>query len=136
VLSATGVPRVSDDQQNGDDPLTQAIHKQWLRYLQSIQIAHQDKHWRSPPYDDWLQRHPEDRGVLPAASMDSAPQANSSSGSASPTEEQNKTAASDTSNSAASLAAARNTIYAGLLIGGATVAGLVTLYWRRKRKGR
>jgi hypothetical protein len=133
IVAATGVPLLPD-QQNGDDPITQAIHKQWLGYLQSIQVAHQDAHWSSPPYDDWLQRHPEDRGVIPASTTDSAPNTTSADNSASPAQN-NSAASSEPSNSAAP-PAGLNKNYVGALIGGIAIAAYAILFWRRKRKGR
>jgi len=117
-LTATGVPL---DQGDDDDPLTQAIHKQWLLYLQSIQQAHQDKHWVNPPYDDWLERHSEDRGVIPPATPDKQ---------IAPTD---NTPSSDTSNSSAGTAdSGDNTSHWGLVTLGAVIAGLVVAFiWRR-----
>jgi hypothetical protein len=126
VLAATGVPILPGDRQ--DDPLTQAIHKQWLGYLQSIQVAHQDKHWRSPPYDDWFQRHPEDQGVIPAvADAQNNPQPSAIAVAATPS--------SDTPTSTAPPLGI-NKDYLGALIGGIAIAAYAIMLWRRKRKGR
>jgi hypothetical protein len=128
VLAATGVPIGPNDRQ--DDPLAGAIHKQWLGYLQSIQAAHQDKHWQNPPYDDWLQRHPEDRGVIPAvADAQNNPQPSAIAVTATPL--------SEPSNSTPPPPAPgidKNLV--GILVGGIAVATYAAMLWRRKRKGR
>ena len=67
VLAPTGVPLPSANEGQADDEqLRQAIHAQWLRYLQSVQENHRDEHWKEAPYDAWLRRHPEDQDAVPA----------------------------------------------------------------------
>jgi hypothetical protein len=127
-LAATGVPILPTDRM--DDPLTGAIHKQWLGYLQSIQATHQDQHWVNPPYDDWLQRHPEDRGVIPAvADAQNSAQPSPIAVTATPS----SNAPTDT---APPPAPGIDKNLLGALVGGAAIAVYAIMFWRRKRKGR
>ena len=128
ILAATGVPILPDDQRN--DPLTDAIHKQWLGYLQSIQATHQDSHWVNPPYDDWLQRHPEDRGVIPAvADAQNNPQPSAIAVTATPSTEP-----SNSTPPPAAPGIDKNLV--GILLAGIAIAAYAILFWRGKRKGR